>query len=112
MVMIRLGSTTAPTYKRQLLTLDFWDEVAVKLVATFISVKVWALIVTWILSSYFLCKGLLKGGDWVTINGTVTSVVMGMREIFKIASVRQYLDKESPDDEQPVGGQPKAGGQG
>lgn len=99
MPIIRISST-GNNYKREFFTRDFWDSVATKLVATFISVKVWGLIVTWVLSSLFLIKGFLDGGEWVTVNGTVSSVIFGARELFKIASVRQYLEYESPEDEE------------
>ena len=99
MPIIRV-STTGKDYKREFFTKNFWDSVATKLVATFISVKVWGLLVTWILSSYFLIRGLINGGEWVTVNGTVSSVIFGARELFKIASVRQYLDNESPDEQE------------
>ena len=80
--------------KCELFTGLFWDQVATKLVATFISVKVWGLMVTWISSSYFLLAGLISGGEWVTVNGTVTSVIYGCREFFKIAQVKQYAEEE------------------
>lgn len=78
----------------------FWDGVATKLVATFISVKVWGLFVTWTLSSIFLYNNFITGTDWVTINSAVTSVIYGTREIFKIASVRQYLEPKNNNNEQ------------
>ena len=95
MAMIRLNPSAGTNYIRQFFTKDFWDSVGVKLVATFISVKVWALLFTWVASSVFLVKHYIAGGEWVTINGTITSIVMGMREIFKIASIKQYMDDGS-----------------
>lgn len=86
--------------QHQFFTSIFWDSVATKLVATFISVKVWGLIVLWVLSSVFLVKGYIDGGEWVTVNGTVTSVIYGCREFFKIASVNQYSERQRESEEE------------
>jgi len=80
-------------YTRQFFTKNFWDSVAVKVVATSISVKVWILIVCWVTSTTLLVKGFISGGEWTTINGSVTSVVAGMRELYKIANSKVIEDK-------------------
>ena len=85
-------------YRREFFTKLFWDQVATKLVSIFISVKVWGLTATTTISTLLLLNGYISGGEWTTVNGTVYSVVFGMREAFKIASVREYLaNKEDVD---------------
>lgn len=98
MVMINLRSMVGP-YKRQFLTADFWDSVFVKLVATFISVKVWALFSILTIPTVLLSKGLIDGGEWTTTVTTCFATIIGVREIYKIASVRQYSDNPSRQDQ-------------
>lgn len=68
----------------------FWDAALVKIVESLISVKVWGLIAITVLSSMFLVKGYLDGGNWVAINGTIYGIIYGMREIFKISRIKVF----------------------
>ena len=79
-------------YVREFFTKDFWDRVATKLVATFISVKVWGLVSITTISTLLLLNEYISGGEWTTVNGTVYSVIFGMREIFKVSSIKQMID--------------------
>jgi hypothetical protein len=75
------------------LSFPFWDSVFVKITESLVSVKVWGLISITTLSSIFLVKGYISGGDWVTINSSVYGIIYGMREIFKMSRIKVFEDK-------------------
>lgn len=75
--------------KYAIISFTFWDNVGIKLVETLTSVKLWGLVSMTTLSSMFLVQGLIDGGQWVTVNGTIYGLIFGMREAFKISQIFQ-----------------------
>ena len=67
---------------------NYWVKLFEKLIDTFTSVKVLTMMFTCIISTILLFKGLVSGSDWTKINATVVSVVMALREGFKVTRVK------------------------
>ena len=67
---------------------NFKIDVKKKLIETLLSVKVWCILGVLISSSIFLAIDKLSGAQWATMNGSVISTIMAVREAFKVAKVR------------------------
>jgi len=86
---------------RMFFTRRFWDGVVTKLVETFISVKVWGLITITTLSTLLLLNGYIDGGQWTTVITAIYATIYGVREVYKISSIREYLNSEETDTKKP-----------
>jgi hypothetical protein len=89
---------------------DFWSRFFSKLLFTLISVKVWGLVASIVVSTYLLLihnanapykvgdnvleRGI-NGAQWVTFNTTIWALIFGMKEIFKISESRDDTDMET-----------------
>lgn len=73
---------------------------------TIISVKVWGLTASMIISTYLLLihkKGVegnildigINGAQWVTFNTTIWALIFGMKEIFRITEKKDQDEKEA-----------------
>jgi len=67
---------------------NFKKNVKKKLIETLLSVKVWCLLGILTTSSVFLAIDKLTGTQWATMNGSVISTIMAVREAFKVAKIR------------------------
>jgi len=89
---------------------DFWSRFWSKFLFTLISVKVWGLIASMVVSTYLLilhCKNVpvqvgdklfewgIDGTQWVTFNTTIWALIFGMKEIFRISESRDDTDLET-----------------
>jgi phosphotransferase system glucose/maltose/N-acetylglucosamine-specific IIC component len=77
----------------QFLTKDFWDKVLIKLVETFISIKVITIFTVLIVSTWLLILGFLTAAVWGSVNAGVISTVYALREAVKIS----HINKERED---------------
>lgn len=73
---------------------EYMFNVLDKVIANITSVKVWILGATLLVSTIILYDGHISGGEWVGINTSITTTIVGMREIFKVEKVRR-LKKEN-----------------
>lgn len=59
-----------------------------KLFENFVSVKVWVIFLLLFVSALLCYKGKVTSEGFVSVNGTVISIVFGLREGFKVAKVK------------------------
>ncbi len=59
-----------------------------KLFENFVSVKVWVIFALLFVSAVLCYQGKVTSEGFVAVNGTVISIVFGLREGFKVAKVR------------------------
>lgn len=87
----------------------FWRKFFSKLLFTLISVKVWGLVASTVVSTWLLLihntnepyqfgenvfeRGI-NGAQWVTFNTTIWALIFGMKEIFRISEKRDRTEKE------------------
>ena len=70
----------------------FFLGCVIRIIENCLSIKIWALTTIFFYSSYLLIQGHIESGDWCTLNGVCISVVLGMREIYKLGSVYSVKD--------------------
>ncbi len=70
----------------------FWGNWISKLLFTLISVKVWGLTVSIIVSTALLSGKYINGAQWLTFNTTIWALIFGMKEVFRIAEGRDKAD--------------------
>lgn len=58
-----------------------------KIVTIMLSVKVHIMVSLLIISTWLLVNGYISGGEWTTVNTTVISIVVGLRETFKMSAI-------------------------
>jgi len=73
---------------KKLLSKEYLFAVFTKLVDNLLSVKVWVIIGVLALTAKMVYDQQLSGGEFVTINTSLTSIAIGMREVFKVNRVR------------------------
>lgn len=73
---------------------NFWYDVRTKFFENILSMKWWIIVFIVLITTMLVMEGLMTGGEFVTINTTLISVVAGMREIFKVAKIKQLDDKK------------------
>lgn len=59
-----------------------------KLFENFVSVKVWVIFLLLFVSALLCYKGKVTSEGFVAVNGTVISIVFGLREGFKVAKIK------------------------
>lgn len=67
----------------------FYKEAWFKVIENLVSVKVWGLACFTTISTIMVFTGYLYGSDWIQGNGTVYSIIYGMREVFKTAKIKR-----------------------
>lgn len=72
--------------------LYFWLGCSIRIIENLLSIKVWFLLLIFFYSSYLLVRGHIQSNDWCTLNGICVSVVLGMREIYKVGSIISVKD--------------------
>jgi phosphotransferase system glucose/maltose/N-acetylglucosamine-specific IIC component len=77
----------------QFLTKDFWDKVLIKLVETFISIKVITIFTVLIVSTWLLILGFLTAAVWGSVNAGVISTVYALREAVKISHINKEREE-------------------
>jgi hypothetical protein len=65
-----------------------------KLFENFVSVKVWVIFLLLFVSAVLCYKGKVSSEGFVSVNGTVISIVFGLREGFKVAKVKNGNGEE------------------
>ena len=70
----------------------FWESWISKFLFTLISVKVWGLAVSIIVSTVLLSGKYINGAQWLTFNTTIWALIFGMKEVFRIAEGRDKAD--------------------
>jgi len=58
-----------------------------KIVTIMLSVKVHIMVSLLVISTWLLVNGYISGGEWTTVNTTVISIVIGLRETFKMSAI-------------------------
>ena len=71
---------------------DFMELAFEKLINNLLSVKVWILLLNYGMATFLCWNDKITGTQWATAVATVTSTIIGMREIFKVAKVRSNDD--------------------
>lgn len=79
---------------------EYWTVVCMKLVETFISIKVWIIFAVLYLSTYLLLYKYISDTNWVIINTGVISTVVVVREGFKISRIKKDNELVFEDDEE------------
>jgi len=73
---------------------EWWIRAYQKFIENFISIKVWVLMGNAVISAYLVYKLHTEAnvaemfGDWCAFNGGVVTAIIGMREAFKVAKIR------------------------
>jgi phosphotransferase system glucose/maltose/N-acetylglucosamine-specific IIC component len=75
------------------LTKDFWDKVLIKLIETFISIKVITIFTVLIVSTFLLITGFLTATVWGSVNAGVISTVYALREAVKISHINKEREE-------------------
>lgn len=73
---------------------SFARKAARKLIENLLSVKVWVLLLTLVLSGVLCWFGKMSGGEFAGLNGGVTSTVFALREGFKVTKIKHTDDKD------------------
>ena len=58
-----------------------------KIITIMLSVKVHIIVSLLAVSTWLLVNGYISGGEWTTVNTTVISIVIGLRETFKMTAI-------------------------
>lgn len=58
-----------------------------KIITIMLSVKVHIMVSLLAVSTWLLVNGYISGGEWTTVNTTVISIVIGLRETFKMSAI-------------------------
>jgi len=66
-----------------------------KIVTIMLSVKVHIMVSILIISTWLLINGFINGGEWTTVNTTVVSIVVGLRESFKMSAINYKRTKKT-----------------
>ena len=74
--------------KKKFFSTEYVREVAMKIVDNLLSVKVWIIIGIFALTTKLLIGDHINGGEFVTINVSLTGIAVAMREVFKVNKVR------------------------
>ncbi len=72
----------------------FWGAWLSKIMFTLISVKVWCLAASIVVSTMLLINNHVTGAQWLTFNTTIWALILGMKEVFRIAEGRDKADSE------------------
>ena len=80
-------------YREMFFTSKFWDGVAVKIVETLVSVKVWGLIAITVLPTWLLVHNFISGGQWAGVVSSVYATIFAVREIYKVGTIMGSDDK-------------------
>jgi len=76
---------------------EFKKLVGRKIIENLISVKVWVIFILMFLSASMVYTGLMPAAIWASVNGGVISTVFTMREVFKVAKIKQLSEKDVND---------------
>ena len=74
--------------KKKFFSTEYVREVAMKIIDNLLSVKVWIIIGIFALTTKLLIGDHINGGEFVTINVSLTGIAVAMREVFKVNKVR------------------------
>ncbi len=66
-----------------------------KMFENFVSVKVWVIFALLFVSAVLCYQGKVTSEGFVAVNGTVISIVFGLREGFKVAKVNNGSDEKT-----------------
>ena len=66
-----------------------------KLIESILSIKVWIIFTYMWVSSALLLYDKLDGSSWATSNVSVISVVIGLREAFKVSKVKNQKNSDN-----------------
>jgi phosphotransferase system glucose/maltose/N-acetylglucosamine-specific IIC component len=77
-----------------ILSKHFWDKVLIKLVETFISIKIITIFSVLIVSTWLLITGFLTATVWGSVNAGVISTVYALREAVKISHIKNPKKEE------------------
>ena len=68
-----------------------------KMVENIISVKVWVIFTIILVSSIMVFMGFMSAPIFASMNGGIISTVFAMREVFKVAKIKQVSEEEAKD---------------
>lgn len=74
--------------KKKFFSSAYCREVIMKIIDNLLSVKVWVIVGVLSLSAKMVYDGVMTGGEFVTLNCSLTVVAIGMREVFKVNKIR------------------------
>lgn len=81
--------------KKIMFSVEYIREVLMKIIDNLLSVKVWVIIGVLSLSAKMVYDGQLTGGEFTTLNTTLTAIAVGMREVFKVNKIRAMATNAS-----------------
>lgn len=76
--------------------ISFFRAAFEKIVTIFLSVKVQVIASILTISTWLLMHDFINGGEWTTVNTTVISIIVGLRETFKMSAIN-YARKKNRD---------------
>lgn len=83
-----------PNKKKEEVANKFTSNAKKKLIENLLSVKVWVIVLILITSTILVVFNYLSGDAWATVNAGIVATVIGCREAFKVAKVRETHNKE------------------
>jgi hypothetical protein len=70
----------------------YWQAVLNKVIENLTSMKWWYFVTILAVSTKLVLMSLMTSGEFVTLNTTLLSIIVGMREIMKISKVKALVD--------------------